>query len=501
MLQVPQQQYIKFLYENEGWSVSDIARHMGIDWRTANKYASRDDWNEVISKRKKSHPVMGPYIDIVDTWLLEDERIPRKQRHTSKRIFDRLQEEYGFEGGRRTVEEYVAKRRAELKLEHARSFERLEHPGGEAQVDFGTAYVGSDGQLTERKVLTMSFPYSNAAFVFPVQKENTESFLEALKRIFERIGGVPTKIWFDNLSAAVVSMSRDGGRKFTDQFLNFSAHYRFIPEFCNPYSGNEKGHVEGKVGYGRRNWLVPPPVVESDAELEKLLSDQAAKDMDRLHYAKNERIADLWANEQQKLLVLPTTPFDVYRLVQAKVNKYKEIRFEKADIPLPQCKAGDVVWLKVRWNEIDVLSGDGAYEHVATIPRPYTDKVIPIDWTAVFSDYMRRPKAVMYSHFVKMMPLPVQSFIRVSDNLARKARIQLMCRLLETYSLEDIGLAIDNLPADHEHPDTAIMHTLYAMKHPISKLAPFAESHTPKEIYGHTADLNEYDLLLGVRTQ
>jgi hypothetical protein len=114
MLQVPQQQYIKFLYENEGWSVSDIARHMGIDWRTADKYASRDDWNEVISKRMKSHPVMGPYIDIVDTWLLEDERIPRKQRH-----------------------------------------------------------------ITERKVLTMSFPYSNAAFVFPVQKENTESFLDA----------------------------------------------------------------------------------------------------------------------------------------------------------------------------------------------------------------------------------------------------------------------------------------------------------------------------------
>ncbi|MHB1954402.1 MAG: IS21 family transposase [Sulfobacillus sp.] len=239
--------YQVILYENEGWSVSDIARHMGIDWRTANKYASRDDWNEVISKRKKSHPVMGPYIDIVDTWLLEDERIPRKQRHTSKRIFDRLREEYGFEGGRRTVEEYVAKRRAELKLEHARSFERLEHPGSEAQVDFGTAYVGSDGQLTERKVLTMSFPYSNAAFVFPVQKENTESFLEALKRIFERIEGVPTKIWFDNLSAAVVSISRDGGRKFTDQFLNFSAHYRFNPEFCNPYSGNEKGNEKRVV--------------------------------------------------------------------------------------------------------------------------------------------------------------------------------------------------------------------------------------------------------------
>jgi len=111
---VPQQQYIKFLFENEGWSVSDIARHLDIDWRTANKYVTKDDWNQSLGKRRKTHPVMGPYIDVVDTWLIDDQRMPRKQRHTAKRIYDQLQEEFGFEGGRRTVEEYLAKRTTEV---------------------------------------------------------------------------------------------------------------------------------------------------------------------------------------------------------------------------------------------------------------------------------------------------------------------------------------------------------------------------------------------------
>ncbi|WP_081841573.1 hypothetical protein [Alicyclobacillus macrosporangiidus] len=147
MLKVPQQQYIKFLYENGECSISEIARSMGINWRTAKKYATKDDWNEPLKQRRKRYPVLGPYLDIIDTWLTEEQALPRKQRYTAKRIFDRLREEHGYEGSRRAVERYVAQRRQELKLERAESYERLEHPGGEAQVDFGTAYVGQAGQL------------------------------------------------------------------------------------------------------------------------------------------------------------------------------------------------------------------------------------------------------------------------------------------------------------------------------------------------------------------
>lgn len=92
-------------------------------------YVTKDDWNQSLPKRKPRYPVLGPYLEMIDTWLTEEQALPRKQRYTSKRIFDRLCDEYGFEGGRRTVDEYVAKRRKELKLERAESYERLEPSG------------------------------------------------------------------------------------------------------------------------------------------------------------------------------------------------------------------------------------------------------------------------------------------------------------------------------------------------------------------------------------
>ncbi|GEO28159.1 IS21 family transposase [Alicyclobacillus acidoterrestris] len=497
MLKVPQQQYIKFLYENEDYSISEIAKVMGVNWRTAKKYATKDNWNEPMYRRKRRHPVLGPYLDIIDTWLTEEQALPRKQRYTAKRIFDRLCDEYGFEGGRRTVEEYVAKRRKELKLERAESYEHLEHPGGEAQVDFGTAYVGQPGKLVERKVLTMSFPFSNAAFVFPVRKENTECFLEAMKRIFERIGGVPKKIWFDNLSAAVISIDRDGKRTFTDQFLRFAAHYRFNPEFCNANSGHEKGHVENKVGYGRRNWLVPPPVCDTDTELETYLAQMAESDMDRPHYAKKERIADLWEAERKKLLTMPAVPFEVYRLEPARLNKYRELRFETTTYPLPQCRALETVLLKVKWDEIEVLSNDGEYRHLATLPRPYTEKEIPIEWPAVFDGYRRKPRAVMYSDFAKFMPASVRTFVQVEDVELRKSRVALIRRLLDSHQMSDIGAALDTLAGNFD-PDRVLEHALYALKHPEFRPEPFVEPHTPVQIHGHTPDLGEYDAVLGV---
>lgn len=128
MLKMPQQQYIKFLREVEGCSVNEIAGRVGIHWRTAKKYADQSDWNEPLTKRYRRSPVMGPFMEIVDTWLEEDRLLPRKQRHTGVRIFERLRDEQTFTGGQRTVLAYVQKRKSELELERAKTYERLEPP-------------------------------------------------------------------------------------------------------------------------------------------------------------------------------------------------------------------------------------------------------------------------------------------------------------------------------------------------------------------------------------
>lgn len=498
MLKVPQQQYIRYLRETEGCSIQEIADRVDVSWRTAKKYADRDDWNTVVAKRSGHHPVLGPYLEIVDTWLLEDVRLPRKQRHTARHLFHRLQKEHGFTGGERTVSEYVAKRKVALRLERADSYERLEHPGGEAQADFGTVYIVQHGEMVERKVLTLSFPYSNAAFVFPVPKENTECFLEALKRLFEQAGGVPGKIWFDNLSAAVVSLQADGRRTLTDAFVRFCAHYRFEPQFCNPGSGNEKGHVENKVGYGRRNWCVPPPVAETAEQLEAYLAQAAAADMARMHYAKAETIADLWAREQEMLRTLPIVPFEVFRLETGRLNKYSELSFDGARLPLPQCPALTPVLLKVKWDTLEVLAADGTYTLLATLPRPYTEKAMPLDWPAIFAGYRKRPRAVLYSSFVPMMPPSVAAFLQSPEQAVRRTRIAVIQRFLQTYTLAEIGEALVRVGESDGPIETRLEHALYALRHPAFAPEPFAETHTPEAIQGHMPALETYDQLLGV---
>ncbi|QDS36619.1 transposase [Brevibacillus brevis] len=184
---------------------------------------------------------------ILGFWKIKP--VPRNNAHTSKRNYDRLVSEFGFAGSDRTVRYYVAKRKSELQIEKAEPYVRLEHPGGEAQADFGTFQAIIGGQLVERKMLILSYPYSNAAFVFVTPWENTECF-----------------------------------RKLTDEFQRFALHYRFQPVFCNPGQGNEKGHVENKVSYVQRNWCVPLPVANDLDQFQKIINQQAREDMKRLHY-------------------------------------------------------------------------------------------------------------------------------------------------------------------------------------------------------------------------
>ncbi|WP_284200044.1 hypothetical protein [Alicyclobacillus sacchari] len=219
--------------------------------------------------------------------------------------------------------------------------------------------------------------------------------------------------------------------------------------------------------------------------------------MNRLHYAKKERIADLWEAERKKLLTLPTVPFEVFRLEPTRLNKYRELRFETTTYPLPQCRPLETVWLKVKWDEIEVLSGDGKYRHLATLPRPYTEKAIPIEWSAVFDGYRRKPRAVMYSDLAKFMPASVRTFVQVEEVDLRKSRIALIRRLLDTHQVSEIGAALDTLTG-HFSPDAALEHVLYTMKHPEFRPEPFTEPHTPMEIHGHTPDLRQYDAILGV---
>ncbi|MHB1685655.1 MAG: IS21 family transposase [Bacilli bacterium] len=495
MLKVPQQEYIRYLHEKGDCSVQEIAQRLQVNWRTAKKYANKDDWNEPLSAKMRCYPVLGPFIEILDTWLLEDHLLPRKQRQTGTRMFHCLTQEHAYTGSKRTVLEYVKNRKEKMKWERAQSFERLEHVEGEAQADFGTHQVARDGVFVERKVLTLSFPYSNAAFAFPVPSENTACFLEALARCFQQAGGVPRSIWFDNLSAAVVAVGKEGQRELTAAFTQFQTHYRFDSVFCNPDSGNEKGHVENKVGYGRRNWCSPPPVMADDEVFAQYLAECAKGDRQRAHYEKGVTIDSLWTTEQPCLMPLPTVPLDVFTVETRRLNSYNELSYEGSNYPVIQGKTGQLVLLRIRWNEIEVV--DGSYVVLTTFPRPYMDKITPLDWLGIVENWTRRPRAVSHSAFASMLPPAVKQFLQDCEIAERKVRLALLVRLLPTYGVAEIDGALTTL-TPHWPVNMALEHVLYAKRHPLAQRDPIPESHTPAAVVGHEPDLLRYDELLQV---
>ena len=146
---------------------------------------------------------------------------------------------------------------------HSREvFVPLSHPVGEAQFDFGKATVIVAGVECKAALAVMTLPYSDAFCVTAFPRECTKTFQAGHVAAFEFFGGVPTRTSYDNTSIAVkkvVGASRD----LTREFLRLESHFLFTHRFCRVGRGNEKGVVEGLVGYGRRNFLVPVPDIGS----------------------------------------------------------------------------------------------------------------------------------------------------------------------------------------------------------------------------------------------
>jgi transposase len=174
----------------------------------------------------------------------------------------------------------------------------------------------------------VSFPHSNAGFVQVVPGENTECLFEALIAIFLFIGGIPLRLWVDNASTMVRQILGGGERTLTDRFRRFQEHFGFAVTFCNPAAGHEKGSVENKVGYHRRNFLVPVPSFEDLQAFNAQLLDRCAEAHQRAHYRKERLIAELFAEDQAHLLSLPRLLFDLARYESCLADAYGMIALE-----------------------------------------------------------------------------------------------------------------------------------------------------------------------------
>ena len=319
---------IRDLYYGQDKSLSEIASMENLDWRTVRKYVDMEDFNEAPPRPEEEQhsSKLDQFKPIIDKWLIEDKKAPRKQRHTAKRVHKRLKNEVeGYDCSYRLVATYVAEKKKELRLKQKEGYLPLEHHSGEAQADFGVADFYENGTLHhEAKYLVLSFPYSNGGYIQLNYGENMECLLEGLVAMFEYIGGVPTEIWFDNTRTIVTDIIKGGGREVTERFQRFCEHYRFKPVFMNPESGWEKGNVENKVGYLRRNELVPVPHFDALSAKNKELLIACDRDMERENYDDDDDrfISELFAEDKAALLLLPAVPFDTSLYTTARTDKY-----------------------------------------------------------------------------------------------------------------------------------------------------------------------------------
>src|SRR5271169_6092657 len=269
-------------------------REYELHWKTLQKILEHTEPPGYRQAQARRKPKIEKYLPIIGQILEADRQAPKKQRHTAHRIWERLRDEEGFEGGYTTVKDAVrASRQGQREV-----FLPLSHPPGEAQVDFGFAQVKLAGELTKVALFVMTLPYSDALFCQVFPRECTEVFLEGHKRAFAFFGGVPRRISYDNSKIAVAKITGSRQREVTKEFLRLKSHFLFQDHFCLVRRPNEKGHVERLLDFARTNYLVPVPEVASLVELNAALLGRCQADLDRQLYGKSAPKAVLLEEER-----------------------------------------------------------------------------------------------------------------------------------------------------------------------------------------------------------
>jgi transposase len=366
-------------------------------------------------RRKKAIrlPVIGPVKEWIDNILEKDKDAPRKQRHTAHRIYNRLKEEKGYRGCESGIRHYVGKwKRSETGKE---SYVRLAYsPGVDAQADFGVAEAIMKGERQNVHVLSLRLCYSTKSMQVSLPGETQECVFEGLRRIFEEIGGVPQNIWFDNFPAAVSSVLKMSNRIETENFIGFRSHYLFAAVFCAPGKGNEKGHAETLVGYGRRNFMSPVPEVASYEELNHRLMHECRADEDRKK--GDRRVGDLFEEERDRLLKLPARQHPCRVLHKAKVNKFQEVEYAKKLYSVPMKYVGQEVWLHVGAFEIEIEFEDRVIVKKRRVYRADESGIDPRDYLDILE---RKSRAVSHARVLKEWKLP-EVFQRLHLSIKKK---------------------------------------------------------------------------------
>jgi len=381
-------------HREEGVSVRELARRHGVHRRAVRQALE----SAVPPPRKhaggRPRPAMGPHEATVRRWLEEDESAPRKQRHTARRVWERLVDEHGATMSEVTVRRCVRDLRRELGIDRVDvAIVAVHNPGDEAQVDFGLADVYVSGERTQVAVFELRLSHSGAAVHVAFGSEGQEAFLEGHVTAFARLGGVPARIRYDNARALVARVLRGRDRAETERFTALRSHYGFDSFFCIPGQGgaHEKGGNEGEVGRQRRRFLVPVPRVKSLAELNRRLEEADRADLARHVGSRRSTVGQDGEADRAALRPLPAEPFDAARVVPVKVDAKARVCVRQCFYSVPARYAGRTLTARIGGTRIEVAQA-------GTVVASHERSVVRGSQTLVLDHYLeilaRKPGAM-----------------------------------------------------------------------------------------------------------
>lgn len=496
MLSMDDIKYIRRMHDVEGCSIREIMRRSGYHYETVKKYLDMEDFNSPPLLPKEVPSLLDPLKPVIDKWLEGDLKAPRKQRHTAKRVYERLLNEYPnqLEVKLRTVQYYVSRKKKELYTEKSKGYIPLEHPAGEAQVDFCQFfYHDNSNTMKEGRKLTVSFPQSNGAYCQVFRGENQECLLQGLKNIMKHMNKAPFRMVFDNLSAAVAHIGSGKERILTEGFKRFIEHYGIEPVFCNTSAGWEKGNVENKVGYERRNMFVPVPTILDFDQFNRKLLECCEKDMLREHYRKGQLISDLFEADRQAMLPMNPVDFKVSRFHTVKADKYGKVMFETNLYSSSPKLAQESVYLEITSDTITIM--DTKYNPVVTHRRLYDRDGESMDWLPYISLMAKRPNALKYTGFYQELPEIWQSYLSDLPSDKKREALLTLNAMLQKHDIaaaaDALGIALDSGVKDSD----SILASYYRLTSKVQQLQPMQFADPYIKVPSFKTDNSRYDSL------
>ena len=424
----------------DGMSARAAARYFGISRDSVRKMLSFSVPPGYRRKAEIKRPKLDGFTEIIDACLAEDQGRNRKQRHTAKRVLERLRDEHGFTGGYTIVKDYMRerdRRRREM-------FVPLSHPPGHAQADFGEATVVIDGVEQKAHFFAFDLPHSDACYVRAYPAATSEAWVDGHVQAFAFFGRVPVSVLYDNDRCLVASILPDGTRKRAKLFSGFLSHYLIRDRYGRPGKGNDKGGVEGLVGYARRNFMVPVPRFASWDEFNTWLEEQCRKRQADTLRGHGETIGRRLERDLEAMADLPAAPFDACDQTSGRVSSQALVRYKTNDYSVPVAYGHRDVWLRGYVDRIVIGCGG---EIIARHPRSYDREDMVFDPIHYLPLIEKKTNALDQAAPLAEWDLPpeFQTLRRLMEarmiKAGRREYVQVL-RLLETFDLDDLHVAV-----------------------------------------------------------